>query len=251
VEEEEMPVFEENLNVSGTGAEHLRANEGHGADTQKSAARARPTSSRGEQDKGRTNLELFFDGNPTRQEFREGLLKKLEDVSMPELQRVARDSGLNPDLEKAALVQSIHRMYHCEESEDESEGHTESTREFSAEGQDNGEDSSAKTHNSDGYDSHEEGKDSDDLPFNTKAGTKGQFEGARTKVRLPPLCSRKKQLHCMAIRQLPRSGFVGVVIISQAAKSAATRCPVCQRAAATHEWINPCTDYSMRQVVLS
>ena len=195
-----MPVFEENLNEPGTGAEHLRASEGHGADTQKSAARVRLTSSCGEQDKGRTNLELFLDGNLTRQEFREGLLKKLEDVSIPELQRVARDSGLNPDQEKAALVQSIHRMYQCEESEDGSEGHAESTREFSAEGQDNGEDSSAKTHNSI-LDSDEECKDFDEGHLNAKAGTKGQLKGARTKVRLPPLCSRKKQLHCMAIRQ--------------------------------------------------
>jgi len=100
-------------------------------------------------------------------------------------------------------------------------------------------------------DSDEEGKDFVEGNLNAKAGTTGQRKGARTKVRLPPLCSRKKQLHCMAIRQLPRSGFAGVVIISQAAKSAATRCPVCQRASATHKWINLCTDYSMRQVVLS
>ena len=48
----------------------------------------------------------------------------------------------------------------------------------------------------------------------------GQSKGAGTKVRLPSLCSRKKQLRCMSIRQLPRCGFACVVIISRAAKSA-------------------------------
>jgi len=245
IEEEKMPVTEENLNESGKGTEHLCANEGHGAGTEEAAARAQTTSSR-DPDQGRIDLLSFCRSKPTSQDFQKSLLLKLLDVDMAELQQIAVTSGLNPNLEKAALAKMISNVYlkHLDD-----EGDADAQHEFSAEGQDNGE-HSAKTHNSDGWDPHEDGMDSDEGQ-NAKAGTEGQYEGARSKVRLLPLCSRKKQLHCMAIRQLPRSGFAGVVIISQAAKSAATRCPVCQRASATHKWINLCTDYSMRQVVLS
>ena len=242
---------DEKLNESGTGTEHLRANEGHGAVTEESAARAQTTSSRDVPDQGKINMDLFLASGPTAKEFKKGILPKLQDLSVAELHKIALDRGLNPNLEKAALAKSISIYLLKDQDMYSSEGDADANREFFAKGQDYGEDSSAKAHNSDGNHSDEERDDSDEGPFLTKSGTKGQRQGAVSKVRLPPLCSRKKQLHCMAIRQLPRSGFAGVVIISQAAKSAATRCPVCQRAAATHEWINPCTDYSMRQVVLS
>ena len=70
--------------------------------------------------------------------------------------------------------------------------------------------------------------DDDYSALSANAG--GQSKGAGPKVLLPSLCSPKQQLRCMAIRQLPRCGFACVVIISRAAKSAAARCSVCQRA---------------------
>ena len=121
---------------------------------------------------------------------------------------------MNPNLEKSALVSIIYRIVG---SDGESEG---------------GNDSFAKNDVLSGREEASYGRtlDSDvgEEYSALSANPGGQSKGAGTKVRLPSLCSRKKQLRCMSIRQLPRCGFACVVIISRAAKSAVARCPVCQ-----------------------
>jgi hypothetical protein len=118
-----------------------------------------------------------------------------------------------------ALVSIIYRTY-VVGSDGESEGGNDffSEKDLLSGRDDKSEASYERTHDSD------VGEEYSALSAN--AG--GQSKGAGTKVRLPSLCSRKKQLRCMDIRQLPRCGFACVVIISRAAKSAVARCPVCQ-----------------------
>ena len=97
--------------------------------------------------------------------------------------------------------------------------------------------------------------DDDYSALSANAG--GQSKGAGTKVRLPSLCSRNKQLRCMGIRQWPRCGFACVVIISQTVAkmrfcvrgyhftgscSTLSCLPACVRAQSTYEWINLCSD---------
>ena len=165
---------------------------------------------------GQTNLGAFLDRNLKGAEFERGLVHQLQQCSLEDLQKLAAESNLNPNLEKSALVSIIYRTY-VVGSDGESEG---------------GNDSFAKNDVLSGREEASYGRtlDSDvgEEYSALSANPGGQSKGAGTKVRLPSLCSRKKQLRCMSIRQLPRCGFACVVIISRAAKSAVARCPVCQ-----------------------
>ena len=169
-------------------------------------------------------LEAFLELKLKGKELETGLMEKLEQYSLVDLQKLAAVASVNPDLEKSELARNICVTY-CmlvdSGGEDEEGSHVCSEIEPSDGRDDKREASYESTHGSKRSDVGEE--------YSALAAIAGgQSKGAGTKVRLPSLCSRKKQLRCMAIRQMPRCGFACVVIISRAAQSAVARCPVCQ-----------------------
>ena len=206
----EVDMSEDNTKEVDTGEEPIHANEEQEAVTQESVARVQQTSPTGQEIEktATTNLDLFLDRTHTPEEFTRGLLTRLQAFSLEDLPGIDEEADLNPNLVKKVLVSSIHRKYrNCNESKDGSQGDSDSDQGLSVEREDTGEASNARIHGL-------QRTDSNDDYFRTRPATTGQNKGADTKLRLPPLCSRKKQLRCMGIRQFPRCGFACVVFIS-------------------------------------
>ena len=210
----------------GTEGRPIQANVGGQAvGTQSAAGSAHETSPPAQhvETTGQRNLDAFLDRDLKGEEFETGLVDALQQCSLEDLQKLAAEANLNSNLEKGALV-SIIRKYVVGSDGESGEGNDDFSENELLSGRDDKREASyERTHGSKRSDVGEE--------YSALAANPGgQSKGAGTKVRLPSLCSRKKQLRCMAIRQLPRCGFACVVIILRAAKSAAARCPVCQRA---------------------
>ena len=223
-EHSELGMCQTNTNEDGKEGRPIHAKGGGQAVGTQSAAGSAHQTSPAAQDvetTGQTNLGAFLDRNLKGEEFETGLVDALQQCSLEDLQKLAAEASLNPNLEKSALLNIIYRTY-VVVSDGESEGGNDF---FSENGLLSGRDNKSEGSYDRTHDSDVGGEYS---ALSANAG--GQSKGAGTKVRLPSLCSRKKQLRCMAIRQLPRCGFACVVIILRAAKSAAARCPVCQRA---------------------
>lgn len=224
----ELGMSETNTSEVRSEGRPLHANGGGQAVGTQSAAGSEQQTSPPAQHVQRTglqDLEDFVDLQLKGEEFASGLMVKLDQCTLVELQKLAADASLNPNREKSELARNIYAKY-CTLADSDVEGE-EGNDIFSEnahlDGRDyNSEASYKRTHDSG---MSEFGEDYSALP----ASAGRQSKGADTKVRLPSLSSRKKQLRCMAIRQLPRCGFACVVIISRAAKSAAARCSVCQR----------------------
>jgi len=197
---------------------------GQAVGTQSAAGSAQQTSPPAQlvETTGQRNLGAFLDRKLKGEEFESGLLHNLEQCSLEDLQKLAAEANLNSNLEKGALVSIIYRKYVVGSDGESEEGNDDFSENKLLSGRDDKREASyERTHGSKRSDVGEE--------YSALAAIAGgQSKGACTKVRLPSLCSRKKQLRCMAIRQMPRCGFACVVIISRAAQSAVARCPVCQ-----------------------
>jgi len=213
------------MNEDGKAGRPIRMKGGGQAvGTQSAAGSAQQTSPPAQlvETTGQRNLGAFLDRKLNGEDFESGLLQNLEQCSLEDLQKLAAEANLNSNLEKGALVSIIYRKYFVGSDGESEEGNDDFLENELLSGRDDKSEASyARTHGSKRSDVGEE--------YSALAAIAGgQSKGAGTKVRLPSLCSRKKQLRCMAIRQMPRCGFACVVIISRAAQSAVARCPVCQ-----------------------
>ena len=113
--------------------------------------------------------------------------------ALEDLQTLAAEAKLNPNLEKSALVRSIPRTY-CMGSDGESgeANYVDPENELLYGRDEKGEASYGRTH-----DSRRSDLDDDYSALSANAG--GQSKGAGPKVLLPSLCSPKQQLRCMAL----------------------------------------------------
>ena len=117
------------------------------------------------------------------EEFERGLLEKLQQCALEDLQTPAVEANLNPTLEKNALARSIYGTY-CMGSDDESgqANYVGPENELLYGHDDKGEASYGRTH-----DSRRSDLDDDYSAQSANAG--GQSKGAGTKVRLPSVSS--------------------------------------------------------------
>ena len=156
----------------------MRRGRGQAVGTQRAAGSAHQTSPPAQyvETTGQKNLGAFLDRHLKGEEFETGLVDKLQQCSLEDLQKLAVEANLNPNLEKSALVKIIYRT-HVVGSDGGSEGGTDvfSENDLLSGRDDKSEASYERTHDSD------MGEDYSALSGN--AG--GQSKGAGTKVRLP------------------------------------------------------------------
>jgi len=105
---------------SSTGGRPIHANGEQAVGTQRAAGSEQQTSPPVQQVEttGQRNLHDFLDRYLKGEEFERGLLEKLQQCALEDLQTLAVKANLNPNLEKSMLARSIHCTY-CMGSEGE------------------------------------------------------------------------------------------------------------------------------------